>query len=110
MSSRIILWCGILFLVVGISGCVTTLEIAPGQYLALVVVETRSTFGTNVAASRLVVCRKEQSEFRDCRYLSDEEQRHWQFAYSAGQGGQLLSGGMIGLGGAIGGALVGATR
>lgn len=91
---------GLVGLVAMLGGCLSPHYEGNGKYVLEVTTAERAPLGTNVVHSRLQRCDGPtnvvlfylQSNFTNCQYLSIEEQYAWQFGYSQGQGGQIVSG------------------
>jgi hypothetical protein len=97
-----------LLMLVTLTACTTTYDLGHGRVAVTRVSEERSPFGTNVAWTRLDECRKVREEqsngnsvevYRECKALTE-----WTMASSQGQGGQIVSGALIGLGFGLGSA------
>ena len=93
----------VLFLV----GCASYIDYGDGRYGVTKVSEQRSPFGTNGGYAVLMNCEGKYGnlglEFTDCKQMTD-----YHPIYSQGQGGQVVSGALTGLGFGLGSAFSGA--
>lgn len=100
-----------------LTACTTVHDLGGGKFAVTQVSEERSPFGTNAGHTRLASCGKREKEANwgnpfaskwaydvDCTALTE-----WSPINSQGQGGQVLSGALIGIGAGVGGALIGST-
>lgn len=97
---------GVLAVIGLLVGCATHANLPGGHLGKLVTMEQRSPLGSNVVAARGQHCEKvpgETEEFSKCRWMTKEEQDAWFFGVTQGQGGQIISG--VVMGAAVGGAI-----
>lgn len=82
-----------------LAGCITPIR-EGDKFIKPVAAEVRSPFGTNINFPRLQRCDGPSkvvlfyldADFTNCAYLTKDEQELYQFGYSQGQGGQVVSG------------------
>jgi hypothetical protein len=99
------------------TACTTVHDLGGGKYAVTQVSEERSPFGTNAGHTRLASCGKREKDANwdnpfaskwaydvDCTALTE-----WTPMNSQGQGGQVVSGALIGIGAGVAGALIGAS-
>ena len=97
-----------LLLTLLLSGCATYAEL-PGNHIARVITaEERSPFGTNVTFGRLQHCEKRCDDKGVTTYVHCQWASDWVPFSSQGQGGQVVSGALTGLGFGLGSAFSGA--
>lgn len=96
------------FVVLGLLvGCTTVHELGNGRVVVPRTAEVRSPFGTNATWTMLENCESrpmppgQGTEYVDCQGLTD-----WVPMSSQGQGGQIVSGALTGLGIGVAGALL----
>ena len=101
---------GLGLLALGLSACATDMDLGNGRVMTLKKVEARSAFGVNDSRSRLADCEKAtdpndvtSSLYTDCKWMESE----WRQSSSPGQGGQIISGALQGVGLGVAGALIG---
>lgn len=94
------------------SGCSTAYDLGGGRYAVTRVSEVRSPFGTNMGFAKLEACdgipQAEEGlqplvqtiDYRNCTGITD-----WMPMSSQGQGGQIVSGALIGVGIGVAGAV-----
>ena len=94
----------------GLTACVSDMDLGNGRVMNLAKVEARSAFGVNDSRSRLRDCLKTRDEqditsyvYTDCHWMESE----WRQSTSPGQGGQIVSGALQGIGLGVAGALIG---
>ena len=93
-----------------LAGCTSVVQRENGTWDVPKQVEHRSLFGTNQSALYISNCKTEvrkwfiENEYTNCSQASD-----YQYAYSQGQGGQIVSGAFMGLGLGLGLAHSGST-
>ena len=94
----------------GLTACVSDMDLGNGRVMNLAKVEARSAFGVNDSRSRLRDCLKTRDEqditsyvYTDCHWMESE----WRQSQSAGQGGQIAAGALQGIGLGVAGALIG---
>ena len=94
----------------GLTACVSDMDLGNGRVMNLAKVEARSAFGVNDSRSRLRDCLKTRDEqditsyvYADCHWMESE----WRQSTSPGQGGQIVSGALQGIGLGVAGALIG---
>lgn len=98
-----------------LTACTTVHDLGGGKFAVTQLSEERSPFGTNAGHTRLASCGKREREANwgnpfaskwaydvDCTALTE-----WTSISSQGQGGQVVSGALIGIGAGVGGALIG---
>ena len=99
----------VLFLpMLGLVGCVSDMDLGNGRVMNLAKVEHRSAFGVNDSRSRLRDCAVVKDEkgfdaYTDCKWMESE----WRQSNSPGQGGQIVSGALQGIGLGVAGSLIG---
>lgn len=111
-----------IFALLMLAGCITPIKEPDGRYVKVASPETRSLFGTNFIYGRLQRCDGPEKvvmfylddDFKNCEYVTAEEQEQWKHGYSRGAGpeivGAMIVGGSIGAGAALsGGAQATAT-
>jgi|CXWL01.1.fsa_nt_gi hypothetical protein len=94
----------------GLTACVSDMDLGGGRVMNLAKVEARSAFGVNDSRSRLRDCLKTRDEqditsyvYTDCRWMESE----WRQSSSPGQGGQIAAGALQGIGLGVAGVLIG---
>ena len=92
----------------GLTACVSDMDLGNGRVMNLAKVEHRSAFGVNDSRSRLRDCAVERDAkgielYVDCRWMESE----WRQSQSAGQGGQIAAGALQGIGLGVAGVLIG---
>jgi hypothetical protein len=97
----------VIFPILVLGGCATYNDLGNGRYDVTRTTEMRSPFGTNMGFAKVENCEGvrvnpgSSLEFRDCRPVTD-----WVPMSSQGQGGQIVSGALTGVGAGVGGAMV----
>ncbi len=92
-------------------GCTSVMPLGEGRFAVPETVEVRSPFGTNAGYVRLQNCAREASalpglsqyDYVDCHTIHP-----WTVTQSQGQGGQVASGALTGLGFGLGNVFSGA--
>ncbi len=100
----------LLLLALLLTACTTAFQRADGTYDVPRSTEVRSPFGTNVGFVKLEHCTVKTSRllfFSD--YTNCHAQKDWVSTQSQGQGGQVVSGALVGLGFGLGSAFSGAS-
>ena len=92
----------------GLVGCVSNMDLGNGRVLNLAKVEHRSAFGVNDSRYRIRDCAVTKDangidELTDCHWMESE----WRQSNSPGQGGQIISGALQGIGLGVAGSLIG---
>lgn len=93
-------------------GCSSYVNLGNGKAMRTVVTEEPSLFGTNAGFMRLEQCEATQREgyhYESLELTNCQPNSHWVPIQSQGQGGQIVSGAMIGLGFGLGSAFSGAA-
>ena len=96
----------------GLTACVSDMDLGNGRVMTLKKVEHRSAFGVNDSRSRLADCIKARDEqdltsyvYTDCHWMESE----WRQSSSPGQGGQIVHGALQGIGLGVAGTMIGGT-
>lgn len=90
----------------GLTACVSDMDLGNGRVMNLAKVETRSAFGVNDSRSRLRDCElAKDGQYLDCHWMESE----WRQSTSPGQGGQVAGAALQGMGLGIAGTMIGGT-